>query len=289
MSAVELLRDGLLDQALAAATADVRSAPTDRGKRWLLCQILYFTGDLERADVQLQVVAEQDVGSVETVQLHRQLLRGESARRQVFSAGRAPRFFGGDDPQLRASAEALVHLRSSSGSSNGASEASRILADAERQRVALSGNHLGRPFADFRDLDDVTARFFEVTTADGEYQWLPMSAVKEATFHPPTRPFDLVWRRGVVTLWDGSRGQLYFHGLYPGSHEDDRHDIRMGRMTDWLGAPPIVRGRGLRVFLLGDEEVTLPQILSISFSGAESGAGMMAASAASAPATEAPQ
>ena len=261
MTAIELFRAGRLNDAVAAAGAEVKASPTDRGRRWLLCQTLYFTGDLERADRQLDLLADQDPGSLESVQLHRHLLRGESQRRQVFTQGRIPGFFVGPEAQLRQRLEALTNLRA-----DAVPEAEALLNKAEVDRPVIPGSFLGRGFADFRDMDDLAAGFFEIITGDGEYHWLPMSAVREITFHPPARPYDLVWRRGLVTLLDGARGQMYFPALYPLSYADPRDEIRLGRLTDWVEQGSVIRGLGLRSFLMGDSQMAFPELLSITFS-----------------------
>src|SRR5690606_17147809 len=73
---------GRLGEALAAATAQVRSRPTDVAARVFLAELLCFAGELERADKQLDLVADQDTTLAVGVALFRQLIRGEQARQQ---------------------------------------------------------------------------------------------------------------------------------------------------------------------------------------------------------------
>src|SRR4051812_47093676 len=89
-----LFREGNLADALTAATAAVRRAPTDIGARVLLAELLAFSGSIDRADVILDAAAELEPSTAIVVAEFRQLLRGELARRQLFSEGRVPEFLG---------------------------------------------------------------------------------------------------------------------------------------------------------------------------------------------------
>ena len=53
-----LFREGHLADALTAATAAVRKAPTDIGARILMAELLVFTGNIDRADVVLDACAD---------------------------------------------------------------------------------------------------------------------------------------------------------------------------------------------------------------------------------------
>ncbi len=106
-----LFREGKLADALAAATAAVRKAPTDIGNRILMAELLAFSGNIDRADVILDASAELDPTAMIVVAEFRQLLRGELARRQLFSEGRVPEFLGEPTAAQRLSLAAIVALR----------------------------------------------------------------------------------------------------------------------------------------------------------------------------------
>src|SRR5260370_8401794 len=93
-----LFREGNLADALTAANAAVRKTPTDIGARVLLAELLVFAGNIERADVVLDACADLDPTAALVVAEFRQLLRGETARRQLFSEGRGPEFLGEPPP-----------------------------------------------------------------------------------------------------------------------------------------------------------------------------------------------
>ncbi len=87
MTATEALKAGNLTAAVAAAIEQVRTNPADRGKRYLLAELFCFTGELDRADKQLEVLFQPDAPEVMALTLFRQLIRAELARREVFMAG----------------------------------------------------------------------------------------------------------------------------------------------------------------------------------------------------------
>ena len=72
-----LFREGNLADALTAANAMVRKAPTDIGARILLAELLLFTGNIDRIDVVLDACLDLDATATLVVTEFRQLLRGE--------------------------------------------------------------------------------------------------------------------------------------------------------------------------------------------------------------------
>src|SRR4029450_2243686 len=106
-----LFREGNLAGALTAANAAVRRAPTDIGARVLLAELLAFSGNIERADVVLDACADLDPTAAIVVAEFRQLLRGETARRQLFSEGRVPEFLGEPTAAQRSALGAIGALR----------------------------------------------------------------------------------------------------------------------------------------------------------------------------------
>lgn len=262
MTAKELYQAGQLSDAIGAVTAEVKANPADTQKRGFLAELLCFQGNVERADLQLDVMAKQDTASALGISLFRQTLRGELARRQFFGEGRLPEFLDVPPDHLRLTLEASVALRTGD-----AAEAVRLLEQAEAARPAVAGDCDGQAFDDLRDLDDLTAGFFEVITSSGKYYWVPTERVVEITFHAPERPRDLIWRRASMTVADGPEGDVYVPAIYvpPAGVELDEPTL-LGRATDWLGGDgEPVRGVGQRILLVGDEARPLLQITELSF------------------------
>ncbi|MBS0522968.1 MAG: tetratricopeptide repeat protein [Proteobacteria bacterium] len=259
-----LFREGKLADALAAAMAAVRKAPTDIGGRVLMAELLAFSGNIERADVILDASAELDPTAAMVVAEFRQLLRGELARRQLFSDGRVPEFLGEPTAAQRLSLAAIVALR------NGDSaEAARLAGQAEEARVHPAGTVRGTRFDDMRDADDLLASCFEVITTTGKYFWIPPERVLALQFHAPKRPRDLFWRRASMQVADGPDGEVYLPAIYPPTSSATvmTDALRLGRATDWqeagVGGPTV--GLGAVTILAGEEALTWLEMDTVSF------------------------
>jgi type VI secretion system protein ImpE len=260
-----LFREGNLADALAAATLAVRRAPTDIRSRVLLAELLAFSGNIDRADVILDAAAELEPATAVVVAEFRQLLRGELARRQLFSDGRVPEFLGEPTTAQRSSLAAIVALRNGD-----AVEAARLAAQAEQDRPHPRGVARGLPFDDMRDADDLLASCFEVITTTGKYFWIAPERVLTLEFHAPKRPRDLFWRRASMQVASGPDGDVYVPVIYPPSKSEAAtmtDALRLGRATDWRsagdGGPTV--GMGAVTIMVGDDALTWLEIDRITF------------------------
>ena len=257
-----------LGPAIAAANAEVRRSPGDLGARILLAEFLLFAGAIDRADVILDAAATADPSSAVVVAEFRQLLRAETARRQLSRDGRVPEFLGDPPPALRAALAAHVALRAGD-----IAEAARCAAEAEDIRprvpgfIKAGGEDGGETaFDDFRDVDDLCAGYFEVLTTTGKFYWVPTERVASIVFHPPKRPRDLAWRRATISVNEGPDGEVYVPAIYDRLLPDLADDYRLGHGTEWSDeASGPVRGIGQRVFLAGDDAIGIMDIAELRF------------------------
>lgn len=255
-------RAGKLKEAVAAATEEVKARPADLARRGFLCELLCFAGELERADRLLDAAGQLAPGQALGISLLRHLLRAEQARRQLYGEGRLPEFIGPPSEDLRLRLQASIHLRDGK-----PEEAAALLGRAEEARPRLRGSVNGRPFEDFRDLDDLTASLFEVLTQNGKYYWISHALVERLEFQPPEHPHDLLWRRARMSVRGGPDGEVYVAALYPGSHLSADDGLRLGRATEWLGgdgAP--ARGVGQRTYLAGDRDLPILELARLELS-----------------------
>jgi type VI secretion system protein ImpE len=261
VSASELFRAGNLKEAVATALEEVRSHPTDSGRRLFLSELLCFAGDLERADNQLDALGHGDPQIMPWVVTFRQLIRAEQARRDFFAQGRLPEFLAPPEGAVKLLLEASIRVR------EGAfQEAALLLDQAEELRPRVSGTSDSSSFVDFRDLDDQTSCVLEVLTTNGTYYWIPISHVESIEFHQPERSRDLFWRRTHLVVRDGPDGEVYLPVLYPGAAEESDDSLRLGRQTDWReGEAAPVRGVGQRTFLVGEEARPILELKTITF------------------------
>jgi len=259
-----LFHAGRLHDAVAAAGAVVKQAPTDLGARILLAELLAFSGNADRADLILDAASDIDPSAAVAVAEFRQLLRAAQARRQLFQDGRPPEFLGEPTPDQREAMAALVALRAGD-----EAEAGRRAAASETARPRTQGRHGAAGFQDFRDADDILAGSFEVLTTTGKYFWVPIARTQSLVFHPPKRPRDLLWRRATMQVADGPNGEVYLPAIYPTPNLPGAAIAEaqlLGRATDWQepsGGP--VRGLGLRIFLAGETAATILELGTLEF------------------------
>jgi type VI secretion system protein ImpE len=266
MNAKQCYEAGDLSGAVAAAIDEVRRHPSEIAPRLLLSELFCFAGQWDRADGQLDVIGEQDPRAMLEIALFRQLLRAEQARQQFHAEGRLPEFLAPPSDALRLHLEASIRLREGQ-----AAAAALLLEQAEAERATVRGTCNGRPFADLRDLDDMTSSFFEVLTSTGKYYWVPIDQVASIQFHPPQRPRDLLWRRVLMSVHGGPDGEVFLPVLYAGSAAEPDDAIRLGRATEWRGGEGSpTRGAGQRTFLAGDEALTILEFKDFAITVPES-------------------
>ena len=256
-----LFEAGRLADAVAAANAAVRKAPADLAPRVLLAELLLFSGNLDRADVVLDAGSVIDPQAAVVIAEFRQLLRADVARRPLRRDGRLPEFLGEPTPALAAVLRACVAVRSGD-----PAEAAVMAAHAEALRPRVAGTVDGIAFDDFRDADDLNAGYFEVLTSTGKYFWIPTERVETIQFDKPKRARDLYWRRANMSVRSGPDGVVYLPAIYGDDNPATTDELRLGRATDWTedSAGPI-RGVGQRMFLAGQDLVSIMDVTELVF------------------------
>jgi type VI secretion system protein ImpE len=264
MQALKLINEGKLDEAIESATESVRNSPTDTGGREILSELFCLRGELDRADKQCETIMLQQPQAALRSSLLRQLIRAETARRECWQQGRVPEFIGEPDESCTATLKALISLRSGL-----PQEASDELAELHDRLSTRSGNCNGKAFEGFRDLDDCCLGIFEVLTSTGKYFWIPTSRINGIIFDAVSRPRDLLWRQCQMSVDEGPDGVVYVPAIYVQTDASCTIEERLGRATNWIeadGEP--VRGIGQRSFLVGDDELGIMDIETLTFDSA---------------------
>ena len=245
MTAEELFREGRLTDAIAAQTAAVKAGPLDSDARFFLFLLLCFSGEIERAELQLEAAVLQNEELQSGALVYRAMLGSELERRKVFQEGVQPVFPPDAPPYLAQRHTALAHLVA--GDSDAAEAA---LSEAEEQGVALSGKLNGAAYDGLRDCDDLLGQVLEVFTA-GRYLWLPLEQARKITVHEPKSHADLLWASAEIVDADGNPVNVYIPALYEGSHRHPEEAVRLGRSTEWIkaGFGTSLRGAGQRTLL----------------------------------------
>lgn len=257
----QLFRDGDLTGAVAALTAEVKSAAADAGRRTFLFELLAFAGELDRAGRQLDVIGQLDGKAEPTVQVYRNLLDAERTRQKVLAGGARPEFLIDPPGWMADQLQAIEHLKAGR-----PADAAASLALGESRRQPLQGTRGETPFVSFRDCDDLLAPVLEFMLIR-DYLWVPFEQLAEIEVLPPEYPRDLLWSPVRLTLRDGTDHRGFVPALYDGSsrHADDQ--VRLGRATDWIAASDApVRGVGQRLFLVGESDCGLLELGKVAFS-----------------------
>lgn len=252
MNATELFKAGKLREAVDAQIQEVKSKPAEQGARVFLFELLCFSGDLDRAQKQIDAVRYDEVEREMAVHSYRKLLDAERLRRRLFAEGLQPKFLVDPPEHVKLRLEALNCLRGKQ-----SAQVAELLTRADDATPEIGGQVNGKTVDMIRDCDDVFGPVVEVM-AHGDYFWVPIEQIGTLAMNAPQAPRDLLWAPARLEVREGPAGDVFLPVLYQGSHEHADEQVKLGRMTDWSDpAAGPVRGMGLRMFLCGDEAMSV--------------------------------
>ena len=237
-TARELYQAGRLEDAIELLGAGLRSDPTDAQQRVFLFELLCLTGNHERAEKQLDVLARAGRDAEMGTLLYRSALQADRLREHMFATGDVP----------------------------------APLANAP----TISGTLNGQPFASLEDADPRVGRRLEVYAA-GRYLWIPLEHVASLRLGQPRRVRDLIWAPGKLLTGPGFKGaelgDVFVPVLTPGVARNADPELRTGRRTDWIELPD---GRqapvGQKLFLVDDEEFPVLEVRDLEIAVVPAGA-----------------
>lgn len=201
MSPEQLLRDGKLGSAVEALSAGLRDNPTDRKRRTFLFELLCFAGEYDRAEKQLDLLAEGSAEAASGTLLYRAALHAEKTRQELFASDDRPK----PEPEYAPGAAATIRVNGSL-----------------VQSIADSDPRVGARLEVF---------------AGGNYLWIPFEHLASLSTEPPKRLRDLLWTpANLRTGPDFERtdlGEVLLPVLTPdsASHPDDL--VRLGKVSEW--------------------------------------------------------
>ena len=230
MKAKELLDAGKVREAERVLSASLRDNPADSALRTFLFELLCFSGEYDRAEKQLGVLAkgspEAEMGAV----LYYSALHGEKIRNEMFQKQEFP---------------------------------------AAPAKPSPPGTPNGKPFRSIGDVDPAIGPRLEVYAA-GAYLWIPFEHVASVTIEPPRALRDTLWTPAAVLTGPGFQGtdigQVLIPAIYPFSFKSDDESIWLGRATEWVADDeghefPV----GQKMFIVDGEEVPLLEVRSLEF------------------------
>ncbi len=266
MESKELIKQGRLIEARRQLTEEVRNAPSDDAKRTLLFHVLLFSGEWDKAQHHLDVIALQDAAHEPGFRAYADLIAGERERKTVREGKSVPGFLSQAPSYTDGFFHAMEELK------NGRVEhAESLIEDIAENRPTIRGTVNGRRFNGIINMDGEFS-FFVETIVHNRYVWFPFESLRELSIAPPVAFLDLLWVPANITTWEGLSVNCHMPVLYPDSstHEDDR--VKMGRMTDWVPmGGSFYKGMGQQVFLIGEEEVPILEIRDMLFDFPERG------------------
>jgi len=237
MNPQELYRAGHLTDAIKALSAELRENPTDVRRRTFLFELLCFAGEYERADKQLEVLAQAGPQSEMGVLLYRSALFAERQRQDVFERGEFPSKQSDDDSPDR------------------------------------GGTANGKSFSYFADADPRTGAKLEIFAA-GNYLLLPLEHVASIEIPPPKKLRDLIWSPAAVRTTPAFKGtelgEVLLPVLAPFSWRHPDEAVRLGRMTVWekpQGSEYQIPF-GQKMWLVDDEEIPFLELRALEFNPA---------------------
>jgi len=241
VNARELFDAGKVREAEQQLTVYLRDHPTDMGQRTFLFELLCFSGDYDRAEKQLSVLAQGGTQAEMGAVLYYAALHAEKTRHEVFERQQ----FSKD-----------VSVASPGGTLN------------------------GRPFQSLRDADPDLGARLEVFAA-GAYLWIPFEHLASVEMEPPRKLRDTLWRPAIVTAgpsFEGAElGEVLIPAVYPFSWRHPNEAVWLGRATDWAADD---EGKeypsGQKIWLLDGEEVPFLEIRSLEFSVEQAASGAAA-------------
>lgn len=226
MRANALFQAGKLDEAIDALGGELRDNPTDAQRRTFLFELLCFAGKYDRAEKQLEVLAQGGPQAQLGALLYRSALHAERTRQTMFERQEFPTTVGGS--------------------------------------ASVSATLNGRTVHALRDADPRVGDRFELFAA-GQYMWIPFDQISSVRISAPTRLRDLLWTPAIVRTGAGFKGlelgEVLVPVTTPLAWQDDDPAVRLGRMTTWYELDdgtqiPV----GQKLLLADDEECSILEL-----------------------------
>jgi len=250
----------------------IKQKPADADLRASFVQLLCLMGNWSRALTQLKSWRALKPQAQPTVTLLEQAIGGELKRARVFSGEDYPRMPGDSWSWAEQLLQALRADRCGDHAQAQALRAAAFDAAALNPgQLQRQGEEQAHAFDWLIDGDGRLGPLCELIV-NGEYSWLPFSAISELRFQPPASVTDLVWRHTLVRLIDGSEQVCQIPARYPLAQDDDDR-YRLGSLTEWrpLSADEQqFSGHGQKSWLSAQDDFPLLNLETLTFATAES-------------------
>lgn len=233
MNARQLFQEGQLAEAIQTLNAELRNDPTNLNSRTFLFELLCFTGDYDRAEKQLNVMAggngQAELGAV----LYHSALHAERLRQRMFRDKDYPGLVENPDAESRA------------------------------------GMLNGQAFDELEDADPRIGARLELFAA-GAYLWIPFEHIVSIEMEAPKRLRDTLWIPALVRTGPAFRGkelgEVLVPAISPLSWQHADNAVKLGRSTEWqdsdTGVPVPV---GQKLLMVDGEDLPFLEIRKLEF------------------------
>ena len=239
MNSRELYAAGKLEEAVQALGSELRNDPLDTRRRTFLFELLCFTGEYDRAEKQLDILADAGKEAAMGTLLYRSALQAARTRRDMFEKRTFPLNAGPID-----------------GTPAGAT---------------LNG----QAFETIEDADPRIGARLEVFAA-GAYLWLPFEHIASIRTEPPKRLRDLICIPAILQTGPKCKGldlgEVLLPVLTPLVSKHPQNSVRLGRETVWEEAGGETVPAGQKLLLVDGEEIPILEVRNLSFAASSAAA-----------------
>jgi type VI secretion system protein ImpE len=261
-AAAEKLRAGDLPACLADLQSQVRSNPAAVAPRIFLAQLMMVLGEWDRANTQLNVIAEMDAGAIPMTRAYAAAIQSERLRGAVFKGQHTPLIFGDPEPWI-----ALIIQSLAASAAGHKEQADTVRADAFAAAPATSGTLNGQEFEWIADADSRLGPILEVLL-NGAYYWVPFNRIAAVDFEPPADLRDMVWMPAQFTWTNGGQAVGFIPTRYAGTEAAEDSALRLARKTQWTSiGTDAFAGLGQRVLATSADEVPLLEVRELRLTG----------------------
>lgn len=226
-SADELLSSGDLPGARAALVEIVRSKPSDAPARMFLFQLLAMAGEWDKAQTQVQALAQISPEAAMLAVAYGQAIEAEKQRRAVF-AGHARVALLAEADGWAARLPEAIELIAQGRNDEGIALRDEVFDQAPETPGSFND-------IEFDWIGDADGRFgptFEAVIA-GRYGLVPFSAVERIKSEGPIDLRDCVWYPVQIAYKIGQSVAALLPARYPGSEHSADTAVQMARATHW--------------------------------------------------------
>jgi type VI secretion system protein ImpE len=237
MTARQLFEAGRVRDAERALSAHLRDHPQDVSQRIFLFELLCFSGDYDRAEKQLSVLARDGADAELGAVLYYSALHAEKTRHELFRKEEFPRA-----PAPSASPGVLN----------------------------------GKGFSKITDADAEIGARLEVFAA-GSYLWVPFAHITSIEIPPPRNLRDTLWAPALVrtgrSFGGHELGEVLLPATYAFSWRHPDEPVWLGRMTGWMADEESNEyPMGQKLLVVDGEEVPLLEVRRLDFQAGDAAA-----------------